>query len=337
MAMARSNTTPEGREGPLMPRVFAKGGEVLADSRDVAAFFEKEHFHILRDIARLIEQERGLAGEHASRSGCRFDRMFADVETANGARRTSPFYVMTSSAFMLLAMGFTGPKALQLKLAYIEEFDRMKAELRRRMAPQIEAPAVIEDLGESMRERSWALNAVREARILFGHGAARRMWKSMAVLPAAVSTDPDLREAGELLEDSAASDWQGALSHLLQWAMPLPEANGDNVERWIRAAAEMSGEWIQSRTPDEIRRALRAMGISVEAHHRPSVTIATSHPWLSACYLETAWAYGGWRKALAHAPGAEKVGPTRFGGHGRHTSRAVRIPMATILPSFAGL
>ena len=48
------------RPGPLAPVVFAKDGEVFANSRDVAAFFERRHDDVLRTIDSLISQEPNL-------------------------------------------------------------------------------------------------------------------------------------------------------------------------------------------------------------------------------------------------------------------------------------
>lgn len=41
-----------------------------------------------------------------------------------------PYYNLTRDGFFLLAMGFTGKKALQFKLAYIDAFNRMEAQLQ---------------------------------------------------------------------------------------------------------------------------------------------------------------------------------------------------------------
>ncbi len=95
------------------------------------------------------------------------------------------------------------------------------------------------------------------------------------------------------------ADFKGVLAHLLQWPMPLPEANGDSIEKWVRAAAEEPGEWIQSRTPDEVRRALRSIGLIVEPRgETPHIAFAHGHPWLEACYLETPWR-GQWGRILS--------------------------------------
>ena len=58
------------------------------------------------------------------------------VETVvgNGAVRHYRAFDMTRDGFTLLAMGFTGAKALRFKKAYIQAFNAMEAELRGRGA-----------------------------------------------------------------------------------------------------------------------------------------------------------------------------------------------------------
>ena len=103
------------------PIVFTRDGEVFANSRDVAAFFGKRHDDTLRAIRNLIEQEPGLGV-----------RNFAEtpyVEPSTG--QTYKAFNLDRDGFTLLAMGFTGSKALKWKLRYIEAFNAMEAELRR--------------------------------------------------------------------------------------------------------------------------------------------------------------------------------------------------------------
>lgn len=119
------------------PVVIVKDGEVFATSRDVAAFFGKEHRHVLRDIDNLIKEQPELAEGGLPNFG-----HTPYVEESNG--QTYRMYTMTRTGFTLLAMGFTGPKALKWKLRYIEAFDAMERALREPLAvPDLSDPAVL--------------------------------------------------------------------------------------------------------------------------------------------------------------------------------------------------
>jgi Rha family phage regulatory protein len=106
------------------PVVFVRDGEVFASSRDVAAAFGKQHRDVLRVIDDLLKVEPSL--------GLRSFAQTPFVEPQNG--QTYRTFNMTRDGFTLLAMGFTGAKALKWKLRYIEAFNAMEAELRQRPA-----------------------------------------------------------------------------------------------------------------------------------------------------------------------------------------------------------
>lgn len=93
--------------------------EILtANSRDVAEHFEKDHKHVLESI-------RNLTAENSATKS-----MF--IETSFESRgRFYPQYELTRDGFSLLVMGFTGSKALEWKLKYIEAFNEMERELKR--------------------------------------------------------------------------------------------------------------------------------------------------------------------------------------------------------------
>lgn len=93
--------------------------EILtANSRDVAEHFEKDHKHVLESI-------RNLTAENSATKS-----MF--IETSFESRgKFYPQYELTRDGFSLLVMGFTGAKALEWKLKYIEAFNEMERELKR--------------------------------------------------------------------------------------------------------------------------------------------------------------------------------------------------------------
>ncbi len=138
------------------PAIFAQGSQVFSTSRDVATFFAKRHDHVIRGIENLILQEPGLASDHIPN----FGEMVLPVEIGSGATRMSKAYRMTRTGFTLLAMGFTGEKALRFKLRYIAAFDELEAKLRAQAAPQTFADAL--RLGAAQAEEDARLTERKE-------------------------------------------------------------------------------------------------------------------------------------------------------------------------------
>lgn len=118
------------------PVVFNRDGEVRTTSRDVADLFGKEHRNVLRDIDALIAAEPSL-----SQGGLLSFEHTPYVEPSTG--QTYRQYEMSRDGFTLLAMGFTGKKALGFKMAYIAAFNAMETQLRNRPAIDLNNPAAL--------------------------------------------------------------------------------------------------------------------------------------------------------------------------------------------------
>lgn len=84
----------------------------------------KRHGDVIRAVRELIENAAELA-----------ERNFAFCSYDDRGRQ-SPRVEMDRDGFSLLAMGFTGEKALRWKLKYIQAFNGMETELRSRAAPE---------------------------------------------------------------------------------------------------------------------------------------------------------------------------------------------------------
>ena len=97
-------------------------GKPTTTSIEVVRHFGKQHRNVLQAIQNLIPQ---LDAERALNS----QQMVVDVQIGGGAARKDAAYQLARDGFTLLAMGFTGKKALQFKLAYIDAFNRMEAKL----------------------------------------------------------------------------------------------------------------------------------------------------------------------------------------------------------------
>lgn len=96
--------------------------EVLTTtSRMVAEVFEKEHKDVINSIEKLI-------GGIGISSYTYFIECFVQNEQNKQMYKE---YLLTRDGFSLLVMGFTGEKALQWKLNYIQAFNEMESELKR--------------------------------------------------------------------------------------------------------------------------------------------------------------------------------------------------------------
>lgn len=106
------------------PSVSLHSGRPATTSLEVAKFFGKRHDHVLRDVDALLSQlpENSLQPN--------FGETYQEQETPLGVKQVRMF-ILYRDGFMLLVMGYTGKKALAMKLAYIEAFNRMEEELAR--------------------------------------------------------------------------------------------------------------------------------------------------------------------------------------------------------------
>ena len=127
-----------------------KDGVLLVSSREVAERFEKRHDHVLRDVEALLDQNPKLGADY-----------FIESSYKAGTGKPYKQYELTRDGFSLLAMGFTGAKALEWKLKYLEAFNKMEEVIKTGGIPHgkelialavIEAQKVIEDQGRQIQE-----------------------------------------------------------------------------------------------------------------------------------------------------------------------------------------
>lgn len=104
--------------------VIMKNKQAVTTSLEVADVFEKRHDHILRDIDKLKKDVPN------------FGEMFEESQEPDSYDRLRRVIYMNRDGFTLLAMGFTGDKALQFKLKYIEAFNKMEQIIKEQALPQ---------------------------------------------------------------------------------------------------------------------------------------------------------------------------------------------------------
>lgn len=94
--------------------------EVLTTtSRKIADAFGKEHKNVIRDIENLDCSDK-------------FTQLNFELSVyKDKSGKQNKEYIITKDGFVMLAMGYTGEKAMAFKEAYIAEFNAMDAELKR--------------------------------------------------------------------------------------------------------------------------------------------------------------------------------------------------------------
>lgn len=97
--------------------VAMDGDRLVTDSRKVAQAFNKQHAHVMRDIRKLFK----IAPDFAKSN---FGFSFEINGLANGKR--DKFSTITKDGFMLLVMGYTGEKAMQIKIGFLNAFNAMR-------------------------------------------------------------------------------------------------------------------------------------------------------------------------------------------------------------------
>lgn len=100
--------------------ISADGESMTTDSRKVAAVFGKQHRHVLEVIRKRLAD--------AGAWGVPNFRLTHYVDPQNG--QTYPTYEMTKDGFTFLVQKFSGKKAVQFQIAYIEAFNAMAEQIK---------------------------------------------------------------------------------------------------------------------------------------------------------------------------------------------------------------
>lgn len=97
--------------------VVINNNQIVVSSKDIADHFGKQHKDVLENIHNILAAENSAT-------------KFYQETTYQNRGKDYKEYLMNRDGFSLLAMGFTGKKALQWKLKYIEAFNEMEETLK---------------------------------------------------------------------------------------------------------------------------------------------------------------------------------------------------------------
>lgn len=133
--------------------------QAVTSSLQVAETFGKRHDNVIQTIVGLLKNKE----THP---------MFAEGTYTNEQNgQQYPMYYMNRDGFSLLAMGFTGKKAMQFKLQYIEAFNSMEATLKKVPAKKLD-PVLQAELAIS-RTKTAKANALYRIAMATGSDSTR--------------------------------------------------------------------------------------------------------------------------------------------------------------------
>ena len=229
--------SPSAPAGLSAPTLAVVDGISTTTSLDVARHFGRPHKDVLRRIRALLEE---LDPEHQRN----FSPMFIQVDIGQGATRQDPAYRITRDGFTLLAMGFTGKRALQWKLAYLDAFNRMEAQLAEQahalpgidpralmLAGQSSAVPLTRAQQAQVNRQAWLLahEAYELARAHIERRVAYRVSRGDLANPAAPSVAKVVR--GVTLGNALAHAYHTEVRHVLDTAQIMQRMANDTAER----------------------------------------------------------------------------------------------------------
>jgi Rha family phage regulatory protein len=129
-------------------KIVNHDGHPVVTSRQIAEDFEKEHNDTKKRIRELAKDMGEISRNY-----------FILSEYKDTMNRTQEEYLITRDGFSLLVMGFTGTKALEWKLKYIEAFNKMESHIKEQQAPKCLEDVMIQSLLE-MKAVKQQLNEV---------------------------------------------------------------------------------------------------------------------------------------------------------------------------------
>ncbi|MEK3851253.1 Rha family transcriptional regulator [Paenibacillus sp. FSL R7-0340] len=104
--------------------VFIREGQAVTDSLTVAREFGKDHDHVMRDIRQQLKKLQEADETEWSVAN------FGEAQYQHPQNKQwYPKFDMTEDAFAIVAMSYTTPEAMKMKVKFITEFKRMRNEL----------------------------------------------------------------------------------------------------------------------------------------------------------------------------------------------------------------
>jgi Rha family phage regulatory protein len=166
--------------------------QAVTTSQILAQYFGKQHAEVIKTIRRIFDQ---TAPE--LRLGYFHETSYADTQG-----RLQPAFELTRKGFSLVGMSFTGERAFQFKIEYIEAFERMEEALRQQSQSKLletldqayDIESKLQDQVTSLKDE--LLDTYRTQVKLLGKAPKRKVTVNRPVTPEVMQQIRDLAAQG---------------------------------------------------------------------------------------------------------------------------------------------
>ena len=162
--------------------------QAVTSSMNIAENFNKRHDHVMRDIQNLADDVPN------------FGEMFFKTVERDKNNRNRWIYLMNRDGFTLLAMGFTGSKALHFKLEYINAFNEMEKAMKPRVLSESEQlrasfRLTLENADElvEVKKEIAEVRDIAENQITLDYGEQRRLQIAVATKVYEIESEKSLQ------------------------------------------------------------------------------------------------------------------------------------------------
>lgn len=177
---------------PALLPVFEHKGQLVADSREVAPFVEKDHAHLLRDIRRYVK-----AMEKAEKPKLDSRSYFIPATYISEQGKEQPCFYCTEMGCEMVANKMTGDKGILFTAQYVQAFHIMRDELARRRELRAIGKPIRRSLTDALRDSG-------EVERMKGH--AYGTYTNLAFKLATGKTARQLRQERGTAKDARAVD-----------------------------------------------------------------------------------------------------------------------------------
>ncbi|MCM3110642.1 Rha family transcriptional regulator [Lederbergia lenta] len=207
--------------------VFIQNNRPVTDSLTVAEMFDKDHKNVLRDINTQIEY-----------AGPEFSQLNFEPSEYVVRGKRYPKFNLTEEAFALVVFSYNTKEAVRTKIAFIQEFKKLRQQLNKPMSPaelallQAQNIYQLEQKVETHESKLTLLETKVDEQITLDHGEQRRLQKAVSIKAYELCSDPTERPRyfreiyREIKDRFAVASYKDVKRHELQSAIRY-------VENWI--------------------------------------------------------------------------------------------------------